>query len=177
MKIKIISGGQTGADRGGLEGAFTYMTSQARIPKLKVTTGGFAPKGFRTETGDDTDLGEIFGLKEINTRNYASRTRVNITVSDFNIIFKGLDSPGTETTINFCERIGKPYLVIKPGEELASFDLDHLYKAIVLKLRHHKKDTYTINVAGHRESKFPGIQQYVHDFIAELLIKLERNEA
>ena len=43
--IKVISGGQTGADQGGLEGAMTYSI----LSKHKVSTGGTAPKNFRTE--------------------------------------------------------------------------------------------------------------------------------
>ena len=42
MKIfKIISGGQTGADKGGLIAA----------KKANIKTGGIAPKGFMTEAG------------------------------------------------------------------------------------------------------------------------------
>ncbi len=50
---KIISGGQTGADRGGLEAG--------RV--LGIETGGTCPKFFRTETGHDVSL-QGFGLVE-----------------------------------------------------------------------------------------------------------------
>lgn len=52
---KVISGGQIGADRAGLEAAF----------KLGITTGGWAPMGFITYAGKDPELGSKFNLKEL----------------------------------------------------------------------------------------------------------------
>lgn len=60
---KIISGGQTGADRGGLEAART----------LGIPTGGTAPRGYLTETGPDESLRE-FGLTESKSSAYVVRT-------------------------------------------------------------------------------------------------------
>lgn len=54
MLTKIISGGQTGADEGGLEGA--------RL--LGIPTGGTAPKGYRTENGPNLTLRDTYGLVE-----------------------------------------------------------------------------------------------------------------
>ena len=53
--MKIISGGQTGADLGGLEGA----------RDAGIETGGWAPAGYRTEIGDQEELLKGFGLKEM----------------------------------------------------------------------------------------------------------------
>lgn len=52
---KVISGGQTGADRAGLEVAH----------KLGLETGGWAPSGYVTSLGRDRSLGTKFGLKEL----------------------------------------------------------------------------------------------------------------
>lgn len=52
---KVISGGQTGADRAALEAA----------AKLGVPTGGWAPPGFLTSRGKDFALRDQFHLKEI----------------------------------------------------------------------------------------------------------------
>ena len=52
MLKKIISGGQTGADREALETA----------RDLGIETGGFVPKGWLTEDGPDYSLHDfIFG--------------------------------------------------------------------------------------------------------------------
>ena len=50
---KIISGGQTGADRAGLEVA----------KRLGYETGGTVPRGYKTSTGPDPTLKE-FGVVE-----------------------------------------------------------------------------------------------------------------
>jgi Circularly permutated YpsA SLOG family len=50
---RIITGGQTGADQGGLRAARA----------AGIATGGFAPKGWATETGAAPWLAE-FGLVE-----------------------------------------------------------------------------------------------------------------
>ncbi|HME98544.1 MAG TPA: putative molybdenum carrier protein, partial [Terriglobia bacterium] len=51
---KIISGGQTGADMGGLLAA----------RELGIETGGMAPKGWLTENGPEEVLLRSFGLSE-----------------------------------------------------------------------------------------------------------------
>jgi len=83
MLSKIISGGQTGADQGGLEAA--------KI--LGVETGGRVPLGFKTEIGPMPDLGPQFGLVELVSGEYAPRTRYNVVDSDGTIIFGSETKP------------------------------------------------------------------------------------
>ena len=52
---KVVSGGQTGADRAGLKAACI----------LGIETGGWAPTGFATANGNDPTLGTKFHLKEL----------------------------------------------------------------------------------------------------------------
>ena len=52
---KLISGGQTGADRAGLEAA----------ESLGIETGGWAARGFQTTGGKDVSLKNRFHLKEL----------------------------------------------------------------------------------------------------------------
>ena len=61
--LKIISGGQAGADQGGLLGA-----RDAGLP-----TGSTAPKGWRTEDDPAPWLVD-FGLVESKSPSYAART-------------------------------------------------------------------------------------------------------
>ena len=72
---KVISGGQTGADQGGLYGAL-----DADLP-----TGGWIPKGYPTERGPAPDLIR-FGLVETVSPDYPERTERNVTDSDGNVV-------------------------------------------------------------------------------------------
>lgn len=77
MIKKIISGGQTGADSGGLIAGKT----------LNILTGGHAPKGFLTEYGPNYNLKEDFNLIEDYSPKYPPRTKKNVLNSDGTIIF------------------------------------------------------------------------------------------
>jgi hypothetical protein len=98
----IISGGQTGADRAGLEVA----------RKFSIATGGVAPLGYRTQAGSDLSL-QQFGLSEDTTTNYASRTKKNVLLADATLVFSTLPvSTGSALTINLCIAHQKPYLLV-----------------------------------------------------------------
>ena len=75
--IKIISGGQTGADTGGLKAAHA----------LGYKTGGHAAKGFITENGVNFDLRDKYGLSDKCGFSYAERTRENVKMSNVTFIF------------------------------------------------------------------------------------------
>src|SRR3990167_10476371 len=95
----IISGAQTGADMGGL------LAAQA----LNIATGGYAPAGFRTENGPRPELGTIFGLIEAPLPDYASRTALNVAMSDvILIIARRFESAGTKLTARLAFGAGKP---------------------------------------------------------------------
>lgn len=137
---RIISGGQTGADRGGLEAA--------RV--LGLETGGWAPKGYLTERGNDPSLKD-FGLQEMTTADYPPRTRLNVWESDGTVIFAPKMSPGSRFTRNCCIGLKKPFLLNPSAYELAEFVESH---GITI-----------LNVAGSRESKHSGIQEKVKTLI------------
>ncbi len=71
--IKIISGGQTGADRAALDAA-----RQRDLPH-----GGWLPKGRRTEDGP---LGQEYRLQEMDSYRYEDRTGKNVVESDGTLI-------------------------------------------------------------------------------------------
>ena len=144
--MKIISGGQTGADLGGLEGA--------RLAGIE--TGGLAPEGYRTEEGNNFDLGKIYGLVEAGAKNYNHRTIRNVIYSEGTAIFADdVHSPGTKLTINTCVDREKPFIINPTPGELRGF------------IEQHKIET--LNIAGNRESKAPGIQKRVREIIFETL--------
>jgi len=100
--VKVISGGQIGADQAGLFAA----------RDCNIETGGFAPKGYLTENGNDISLKTKFGLEEPNFSGYPIRTRLNVAHSDGTLVFGNHNSPGCKLTINICKELKKPYLVV-----------------------------------------------------------------
>lgn len=160
MVQKIISGGQTGADQGGLFGA----------AKCNITTGGWATKNYKTENGYEPTLLQSFGLIETNSERYEVRTELNVMDSDGTLIVAGdLTSKGTKCTLEACRSHGKPFL-------FTPFSLDFMKtlkgvseeetKRIHRWINHN--NIKTLNVAGNRKSVAPGIQMYTEDLIVNL---------
>ena len=147
--MKVISGGQTGSDLGGLEGA-----------KLaNVETGGHCPAGYRTENGQNLELKEKYNLTATLVANYNYRTKKNIDNSDGTAIFADkITSGGTVLTINTCREMNKPYICNPTVDELVGF------------ISFHKIST--LNVAGNRESVAPGIQEKVKEIVYQALTKI-----
>lgn len=98
MITRVISGGQTGADQGGLLAANS----------LGVATGGVCPAAYLTSTGKNPLLA-LLGL--IPRGDYRSRTEENICDSDGTIIVgSNLTSPGSRLTRNLAKKHNKPTL-------------------------------------------------------------------
>jgi len=128
--MKIISGGQTGVDRIGLETAKC----------MGLETGGTAPKGFLTELGPDLTLKE-FGLVEHRSSSYDPRTIQNVRDSEGTVLFGNTHSTGTANTIKYCIKYHKPYKENPTVDELLEFIRVNKIKVL--------------NVAGNRASKLP----------------------
>ncbi len=147
MVHTIISGGQTGADRGGLDAARA----------LGLRTGGWAPANFMTERGPDPELA-AFGLRASGT--YEWRTERNVLDAGATIIFGAQPSPGSDLTAECAERHGKPFLRLDP---LAPDAVSRLSDFIG------RVRPGILNVAGHRESVAPGIQAQVSSVLLQAL--------
>ncbi len=145
---KIISGGQTGADQGGLAAAVS----------LDIPTGGMAPKGFRTELGNQPDLLKGYGLVETFTSDYRPRTVRNVQNSDATIWFGNEWTPGYKCTISAlrhkCRDGGywEDYWLVNPKP-------DQLFEFV------DEFDHKILNIAGNRESTNPGIYRITFDTI------------
>ncbi len=104
--IKVISGGQTGADMGGLIGA----------KALGLPTSGIAAAGWMTENGANPklqDYGLIEGEKGASIKEtYAKRTIANIKESDGTIILGDINSTGSKLTLDIAKEQNKPTLAI-----------------------------------------------------------------
>ena len=144
---RIISGGQTGVDRGALEAAIA----------LGIPHGGWCPRGRLAEDGT---IPARYALQETDSPQYAVRTERNVVDSDATLIFcRGTPTGGTEWTLICAERYGRPYLVV---------DLNHAVDCQTLRRWLTSVRPKVLNVAGPRESQAPGIQQQVEDILIRL---------
>jgi hypothetical protein len=142
MKLrKVISGGQTGADRTGLECA----------KALGLETGGYAPRGYRTESGNDRSLKD-FGLEETAASDYPTRTRLNAVNSDCTVWFGRTTSAGFRCTDKGCSDAHKVMFVNPSPEKFR--ELCNLYEVI--------------NIAGNRASTNPDVIGQVREAFAAL---------
>lgn len=143
MPRKIVSGGQTGADRGGLDAA----------RKLGIPHGGWCPKGRRAEDGA---IPSRYRLKETRTADYAERTERNVRYSDGTVVFTvGRPMGGSALTVRLARKLGKPLLQIDLKK--------YADREAVTTLREWMTDhaVAVVNVAGSRESQAPGIGKRV----------------
>lgn len=154
---KIISGGQTGADQGALE-----ATKQ-----LNLETGGWMPRGFRTEAGSRIEFAKLYNLQETESHLYPPRTW-NVCQSDGTLIFGNSYSPGCILTRKFVKNHGKALIEIAwfndPGEQAWQYPRIKFFTDWL-----EENKIQTLNVAGNRESKNPGIQVATKDFLIQTL--------
>jgi hypothetical protein len=157
MLTKIISGGQTGADKGALMAA----------KFMGIPTGGWMPKGFWTERGARPEYAKEYGMTECGASGYKLRTSLNVRFSDGTLIFAGkLNSAGTRMT---------EYLARWHGLPLESMDVgvgDGM--SVEQAVRWIKSNgVRTLNVAGNRESVCPGIEKKTYEIMCRLIQELE----
>jgi len=139
MLKKIISGGQTGADRAALDVAI----------KFNIEHGGWIPKGRRTEKGP---LPMKYQLNEMLTPDYRERTKQNIIDSHGTVIIsRGKLTGGSKLTQSFAKIAGRPncYLDLLKAEE---FEASITLKSFIM-----ENKIRILNVAGPRLSHHPGI--------------------
>lgn len=148
MIEKIVSGGQTGVDRAGLDAAL----------EAGIAVGGYCPKGRLAEDGA---VPECYPLIELKSNRYASRTEKNVVQSDGTLVLNvGELSDGTKATVEFAKEHGRPFLVLQLDGSPSLKDCRSWLAAHSLK---------TLNVAGPRESKHPGIYRQALRFLRLLL--------
>src|SRR5436309_8745409 len=98
--LKIISGGQTGVDRGALDAALAF----------EVECGGWCPAGRLAEDGT---IPKRYPVMELANAGYAERTARNVANSDGTLVIsKGEPIGGSRETIDRCVEMQKPYPII-----------------------------------------------------------------
>jgi hypothetical protein len=148
---KIISGGQTGADRGGLDAAIA----------LGIPHGGWCPRGRLAEDGVIPD---IYQMSETEAEDSAVRTERNVTDSDGTVLITfGPPTGGSLLTAELAEQHDKPLLHL----DLARLDLVGAASHLRAWLSQH--DVQVLNVAGSRESKDPGLHAITKALVVAVL--------
>jgi len=136
---KILSGGQTGSDRAGLDWAIAQG----------IAHGGWCPQG---RLASDGVLPAQYLLQETESAGYRQRTKRNVQDSDGTLIVnRGELTGGTLLTQQLARKLGKPCHVVDAGNGLN----DEVAIAVLQWLADHH--IRILNIAGPRESKQAGI--------------------
>lgn len=154
---KVISGAQTGADRGGLRAAIA----------LGIDHGGYVPAGRLSEDGHVPSEFNVFEIKETD---YRVRTRMNVDEADVTLLFSksGSLDGGTLFTRKYADERNKPWFSISFGTletEEMTLSRTKTVKQLLKQLYEKYNRSLVINVAGNRESKCPGIESKVEKFM------------
>jgi hypothetical protein len=145
---KVVSGGQTGADRVGLDWAIWH----------EIPHGGWCPRFRKAEDGK---IPPQYQLTETPSSDYVQRTEWNVRDSDGTLIFTLGEklSRGSAKTVFFAEVYGKPFLHVHPG-------LSYQPAADVLRFVR-DNNIKVLNIAGTRVSKEPYIGKFAKKVLEE----------
>jgi hypothetical protein len=148
MVKKIVSGGQAGVDRGALDAAL----------QLGFDCGGWCPLGRRAEDGP---IDPRYPLTESDSPRSDVLTEQNIIDSDGTLIITGgrLEG-GTRLTLELALQKNRPCRVIDLRQPL---ELEQVIDWLVA------LEISTLNIAGPRESKQPGIADKTREIVDNLL--------
>ena len=145
--FRIISGGQTGADRAALDWAIEHG----------ISYGGWCPRGRKAEDGP---IDFRYQMEETPSGNYAQRTEWNVRDSHGSAVFSTAArlTGGSKRTVELAHehhkpllhlsREGEPYL---PEQKLRRFIREHRIQIL--------------NVAGPRASKEPEVGAFVKEVL------------
>jgi predicted Rossmann fold nucleotide-binding protein DprA/Smf involved in DNA uptake len=148
---KIVSGGQTGADRAALDFAI-----ENGIPH-----GGWCPKGRKASDGV---LDSRYLLTETPSAGYSQRTHWNVRDSDGTLVVNmGELSGGTLLTTKVTAKARKPCLVVQAVASDAEQVVGQIRSWV------DQENIRTLNVAGPREEKAPGIYAVTKALLSTLL--------
>lgn len=152
--MKIISGGQTGVDRGALDAAL----------ETGIECGGTCPAGRKAEDGV---IPEKYPLTEFDSAVYSDRTRQNVIDSDATLLVHfGQLEGGTAFTRQCCLEENRPFLVIDLSETDQAIHAQQVLDFI------RQNTIQVLNVAGPRASKVPNAQDQTRRLLIAVLNQL-----
>jgi hypothetical protein len=143
---KLVSGGQTGADRAGLDVAIRHGFPH----------GGWCPKGRKAEDGI---IPAQYQLVETPSASYLQRTERNVRDSDGTVIFTIANdlSGGSKRTAEFAAKHRKPWI------HLALRSSTYEDPALLLQRFVDQSGIRVLNIAGTRGSKEPAVWRFACD--------------
>lgn len=148
---KIISGGQTGIDRGALDAAL----------ERAFPCGGFCPAD---RSAEDGPIPSRYPLKPLSGAGYSERTLQNVLESDGTVILScGPPTGGTAWTRTCCERYAKPCLVMDAAITTAAAAAPDIRRFVI------EHGIRVLNVAGPRASQWPAGHALAQETIRRLL--------
>ena len=150
MIQRIISGGQTGADRAALDWAIANNIQQ----------GGWCPAGRRAEDGV---IPNLYCLHETPQRDYRQRTKWNVRDSDATLIITPAAelTGGSRFTQEWAQKISRPCLHVFRCNEWPEW----------IRIFFETNSIAILNVAGPRSSGAAGIEHFVHEVLDEMLAR------
>ncbi len=153
--LKIVSGGQTGADRAALDWAIANS----------VPHGGWCPKGRKAEDGI---IAPRYNLSETPSSKYSERTQWNVRDSDGTVVFSISEAifAGTLLTVESAKKYEKPYIHI--CEKLVDVDTVNRFQVFLLDF-----GIVNLNVAGPRASDEPEVYQFVSEILDRAFLHLK----
>ena len=154
---RLVSGGQTGADRAALDVAI----------RLGIPYGGWCPRGGRAEDLPDPPglLSAYPELVETPTTDPSVRTEWNVRDSDATLLLTERPdslSGGTALTRGLAVRLERPFLVTSTAEV-------ETVRSWLHELREQAARPVVLNVAGPRESKEPGLYAAASRLLEQVL--------
>lgn len=151
MLVKIISGGQTGADLSGLIAA----------KQAGFQTGGTMPNGYRAHDGNHPEFAELYGIKEDPSPTYPPRTFKNAFEADGTVRFAtNFTTPGERLTLTAIKRAKKPHFDVHVLGDTQPYQLAVWIVENNIKI---------LNVAGNSEKSSPGVGEFVKAFLLETI--------
>jgi hypothetical protein len=146
MVTKLISGGQTGANRAGLDVAIRWG----------FPLGGWCPKGRKAEDGM---IGGQYQLVETPSASCLQRTEWNVRDSDVTVIFTLASTlnGGSKRTAEFAEKHRKPWI------HLAQCSSSYESPSLMLQRFVKENGVQVLNGAGTRGSKEPDVWKFAYE--------------